>query len=333
MAEAEAPRARPPAGPLRLTLRRFAEDRLAVAGAAFLAFLFAVSFLGAPLAAHLLGHGPNQLNPNAFDFVHGRRMGFWSWVPAQPTYMPHRSLYILGSDGTLGRDVFLRLLYGGQITLEIALIATTVAVLVGGALGAAAGFLGGRFGATVTWFTDLIMAFPFLIFAIAVFVTAGARLQEVRLGVLGPGVVLIAGLIALFSWFYPLRVVRAHALSLRDREFVEAARMTGASELRILRSHVVPHLAPPLIAYASVVMAGAMTAEVGLSFLNIRVPIPWASWGGLLSASWGYSTMTGSREQSHSLLFAFIPLGGVVLAVVAFTLVGEGLRRAIDPGR
>src|SRR4051812_50049800 len=130
-----------------LAMRRFRRDPIGVISLSFFLFVLFLVFIGAPLAAYLIGHGPNQLNPHAGGDAWGPIAGFWTWVPAAPGYMDHRSLYILGADGTTGRDVFLRLLYGGRITLEIALLPTVLAGRVGGLLGRLAGFFGGRAGA------------------------------------------------------------------------------------------------------------------------------------------------------------------------------------------
>jgi ABC-type dipeptide/oligopeptide/nickel transport system permease subunit len=315
---------------VRLQLRR---DRFARAGLIVFGLVVLISFVGAPVAAHLLGHGPNQLNPSAVNVVTGKPAGPWTWVPGNPTYMPHRSLYILGADSTLGRDLFLRLLYGGRTTLEIAFLATLMGVGIGATLGAVAGFFAGRIGAVVVWLTDLVMVFPFLVLGVALWSTIGPNMaQWTADGLLPPGVLLIAGIIGLFSWFYPLRVVRAYMLSLREREFVDAARMTGASELRILRTHLLPHLAAPVIVYATVIMATAMIAEVGLAFLAIRVPLPTASWGGIIADSTrDYRIGGGGPVAVSDPFFALVPVLVIVVTVVSLNLAGEGLRAAFDP--
>jgi ABC-type dipeptide/oligopeptide/nickel transport system permease subunit len=323
-------RARTVRSEIRLQLRR---DRFARAGLIVFSLIVLMAFVGAPIAAHLLGHGPNQLNPSAVNVATGKPVGPWTWVPGNPTYMPHRSLYILGADSTLGRDLFLRLLYGGRTTLEIAFLATIIGVGFGATLGAIAGYFGGRFGAAVVWMTDLVMVFPFLVLGVALWSTVGPNMaQWTARGLFEPGVLLIAGIIGLFSWFYPLRVVRAHMLTLREREFVEAARMTGASDIRILRTHLVPHLAAPVIVYATVIMAAAMIAEVGLAFLAIRVPLPTASWGGVIADSTRDFRVGSSGPVAVSdPFFALLPVFVIVVTVVSLNLAGEGLRAAFDP--
>src|SRR3954447_5695226 len=289
-------------------MRRFRRDPIGVISLSFFLFVLFLVFIGAPLAAYLIGHGPNQLNPHAGGDAWGPIAGFWTWVPAAPGYMDHRSLFILGADGTTGRDVFLRLLYGGRITLEIALIATFLSVTVGALLGGLAGYFGGRLAAGIGWITDLAMTFAFILFGIALWTTVGPKLRaETVHGVLPEGVLLLGLIIAAFSWFYPMRVTRIQVLALRDREFVEAARMVGASEWRILRSHIFPHLAGPLLGYASIAMANAMIAEAGLAWLGLRVPIPEASWGGMLADN-NFAEALANTHLRASLWLVWMPV-------------------------
>jgi peptide/nickel transport system permease protein len=315
----------------RLVFRRFGRDPVGVISLGFVTFVLLITFVGAPLASYLLGHGPNQLNPHAGGDNWGPIAGVWTWVPGDATYMPHRSLYILGADGTTGRDAFLRLLYGGRITLEIAILATVLAVGVGSLLGGLAGYYGGRIAASITWLTDLAMAFPFILFGVALWTTIGPQVRAWTFyGLVPRGVILLALIIAAFTWFYPMRLTRIQVLSLRDREFVDAARMIGASEPRILRSHVLPHLAGPLAGYASIALANAMIAEAGLAWLGLRVPIPEASWGGMLADSNSAEALTIIPLRSSEYII-WVPVFFVFATVVALNLLGEGVRAAFDP--
>jgi peptide/nickel transport system permease protein len=315
----------------RLALRRFRRDPIGMLSLGFVLFVFLLVFVIAPISAFLVGHGPNDLNPHAGGDAWGPIAGFWTWVPAAPGYMPHRSLYILGADGTTGRDAFLRLLYGGQITLEIALIATVLSVFVGAFLGGVAGYYGGRIAATIGWFTDLAMTFPFILFGVALWTTIGPKLRAYTMfGIFPRGVLLLAIVIAAFSWFYPMRITRIQVLSLRDREFVEAARMIGASEWRILRSHILPHLAAPLLGFASIAAANAMIAEAGLAWLGLRVPIPEASWGGMLADN-NFAEALANTQLRANLWIVWMPVIFIFTTVVALNLFGDGVRAAFDP--
>ncbi len=208
-----------------LRLRR---DKLALVGAGFIVFLVLVAFAGAPIAAHFLGHGPDD------QFFLGG-VDQTTLLPAKPwTHVPSLSggtqLLILGGDSTLGRDEFLRLLYGAQISVEVGVGATLLSITIGLLLGSIAGFFRGWVDTIISRLTEIVMAFPYLLFVIALAATVGQRLDSVTLGFLGQGVITLIIVFGLFSWFYPARVFRGIVLSLREKEFVEAARMIGASD-------------------------------------------------------------------------------------------------------
>ena len=129
------------------------------------------------------------------------------------------------------------------------------------------------------------MAFPATLFIVALSATAGDRLNDVTFGVLAPGVITLVAVFTLFGWFFPARIVRAQVLSLREKEFVEAARMIGASDARIIRSHLLPHLVAPIIVWATLIVAGYVILEASLSFINLGIKLPTASWGNLLATA------------------------------------------------
>jgi peptide/nickel transport system permease protein len=301
--------------------RRFSRDRAALVAGVVIIVLLLAAFLGAPIASHLLGHGPNDVNPiNAV--VDGRPVGPWSHV--KDLYGSHTQLYILGADGLTGRDEFLRLLYGAQVSFEVAVFSTLLGVLVGVTLGALAGYYGGLVDSVVSRLTEMVMVFPFILFAIALAATVGPRLNSYTFfGAFSPGVLTLCLIMALFSWFYPARIVRGMVLSLREQEFVEAARMLGASDLRIIRSHLLPHLVAPIIVWSSLIVAANVLAEAGLSYLSVGIPSPTASWGSLLS-----DASTFYLVQPWLMLW---PGAAVLLMVLAFNLLGDGLRDAFDP--
>jgi peptide/nickel transport system permease protein len=301
--------------------RRFRRDRVALAGGAFIVLLLVTVFAGAPLAAWLLGHGPDDLYTTAVTDL-GLPVGPWSHVTDYRD--PGKSVFLLlGADSTVGHDEFLRLLYGGQVSLEVALGATLFTSLIGMTLGAVAGYYGGWVDAIVSRATELTMAFPFLLFAIALASTVGHRLDSVTLGFLGEGVVTLIVIFSVFGWFYPARIVRSVTLSLREKEFVEAARMVGAGDWRIVRSHVLPHLVGPMIVYSTIAVAGFILAEAGLSFLGLGIPVESSSWGNLLQTSAGYYL-----TQPWLMLW---PGAALLLTTLAFNLLGDGLRDAFDP--
>jgi ABC-type dipeptide/oligopeptide/nickel transport system permease subunit len=291
-----------------------------------------------PLLVVLLGHGADAFFPRAVDpSLHAA--GPLSWVPNQPLDRPARhgaTLFVLGADGPLGRDELLRLLAGGRLSLELAAVATTIALLIGVTLGSLAGWYGGVIDALVGRMTELTMAFPILLLVIAIGQTIAKRLDSVTVGGLfQPGVVALSVVIGVFSWFYPARVVRALTQSLREYEFVEAARMTGSGELRIIRRHVFPHLVGPLIVWATLVAAGVIVLEAALSILNFGIKLGTASWGSLLSDAWGsllvFNPNNSAPQYPRSGWLMLWPSLALFLTVLSLAMVGDAVRNALDP--
>jgi ABC-type dipeptide/oligopeptide/nickel transport system permease subunit len=191
-------------------------------------------------------------------------------------------------------------------------------------MGSIAGYYGGIVDVLISRLTEIVMAFPILLFIVALASTIGPRLDDVTFGgIFGRGVLTLVFVIGLFTWYYPARIIRAQILSLREKEFVEAARMVGAGDWRIIRSHLLPHLVAPIIVYSTLIVAQNVLLEAGLSFLGIGIPLPTASWGNLLSSAPDYYL-----TQPWLMLW---PGLAVLLATLAFNLLGDGLRDAFDP--
>ncbi len=310
-----------------LVWSRFRRDRLAVASIGFVILLLFGAFIGAPIAKHFLGHGPNDIFANGVNQTSLTPVGPWTHINTAP--YPGASghfgntLLILGADGALGRDLFLRLLYGAQTSLEVAGLATIGSVSLGVIMGLLAGYFRGWVDTLISRLIEIVMVFPFLLFVIALRVVAGPTLNDVTLGFLAHGVFTLALIFSVFGWFYPARIIRGVVLSLREKEFVEAARMTGASDLRIMRSHLLPHLVAPIIVYSTLIVAQNIIAEAGLSFLGLGIENPTASWGNLLSAAPQYYL-----TQPWLMVW---PGLCILLTTLAFNLLGDGLRDAFDP--
>jgi peptide/nickel transport system permease protein len=302
---------------------RFRRDRVAIGGGLFIVFLFLSAFVGAPVAAHLLGHGPNDITQGGVNLSTTLPVGPWHSFTDITGDGPKHFFFLLGGDGPLGRDEFLRLLYGAQVSLEVAIGATALSMLIGIVMGAIAGYHGGWIDTIVSRVTEIVMAFPLLLFIIALASTVGGRLDNITLGFLGKGVVTLVLVLGCFYWFYPARIVRAQVLSLREKEFIEAARMIGASDLRIVRSHLLPHLVAPIIVLSSITIAQFILLEAGLSFLQIGIKQPTASWGSLLQTGPDYYT-----TQPWLMVW---PGLAILLTTLAFNLLGDGLRDAFDP--
>jgi peptide/nickel transport system permease protein len=311
-----------------LVWARFRRDRLALISVGFIILLFFMAYIGAPIAAKLLGHGPDDIFANGVDPNTLTPVGPLSKISTAP--YPGASGHwgttwlLLGGDSQLGRDLFLRLLYGAQTSLEVAFIATFGSITLGVIMGTLAGYLRGWVDTVISRMIEMVMVFPFLLFTIALRVVAGPTLNAVTFGgLLAPGVFTLALIFTVFGWFYPARIMRGVVLSLREKEFVEAARMTGASDFRIMRSHLLPHLVAPIIVYSSLLVAQNIIAEAGLSFLGLGIEAPTASWGTLLA--------TAPQFYLTQPWLMVWPGLAILLTTLAFNLLGDGLRDAFDP--
>ena len=301
--------------------RRFKRDRVAIASIVFLVLLVLTVYPGAWLAERLVGHGPDDI------FTDGIDEGF---LPVGPMSRVtnfesgESQLLILGADGSLGRDLFLRLLYGGRVSLQVAFFSTVFVMIIGVTLGALAGYFRGWLDTIISRLTEITMAFPALLFVIALASTVGVRLNDVTFGgVLSEGVFTLIVVFTMFGWFYPARIIRSKVLSLREKEFVEAALMTGASDWRIIKSHLLPHLVAPIIVYSTLIVAGYILGEAALSFLGVGIQAPTSSWGNLLTGAQDYYTNTP--------LLMVWPGLAVIFTTLACNLLGDGLRDAFDP--
>jgi ABC-type dipeptide/oligopeptide/nickel transport system permease subunit len=330
LGEIEAVRAR---GYWEQVWRRFRRDKVAIGSGVFIILLIATAVVGGPIAAHFLGHGVNDFNQDAGTagiqqlpvgpLSHVACSGFA--IPPQACVVhPHaHQLYILGADGVLGYDEFLRLLYGARASLEVALLSTIGVMLIGVLLGTLAGYFRGWIDTVISRVIELTMVFPALLFIIALSATVGPRINHITFGIFPQGVITLVLVFSLLGWFYPARIMRAQVLSLREKEFVEAARMIGASDSRIMRSHVIPHLLAPIIVYATLTMAQYIILEASLSFLGLGINQNTPTWGNLLSTAPQYYL-----TQPWLMLW---PGLAILLTTLSFNLLGDGLRDAFDP--
>jgi peptide/nickel transport system permease protein len=336
------PKARP-VGAWRIAGRRLRRDKVALASTTLLLAIVLLSFVGAPIASKLLGHGPDDLFPYAQHSL--KPVGPWTHVAdtsiiesLEPNAPPPKSvgttLFVLGADGPLGRDEFLRILYGGRVSLEVAFGAALLAILIGVTLGATAAYFGGVVDSVISRFIDLVMAFPLLLFLVMIgYTTAGTWLSQFTVhGLLSHGVLGLILIIGVFTWFYPARIVRSEILSLRRREFVEAATTTGATDSWIIRKHLVPHVLPTLLVWGSVAAATNIMLEAGVTFLGAGIKIPTASWGTLLASTWGtVANPTGYDPTTFSAWPTILPTVAIFVTVLAFNQLGESLRSVLDP--
>ncbi len=334
----------PPRGPWRQFWERLRKDRVAMAAGSLFFAITILCFLGGPFFAWLLGHGPNDPFPGAVD-VQLKPVGPWTHVVDSNSFVDNpsdasKTLFVLGADGPLGRDLFLRLLYGGQVSLLVGLGATLLAMLIGIPVGVFAGYLGGWADWVISRTTELFMGFPLLLFIVAVGYTLGPRFSEVTFNGLFPsGVLVLVFLIGVFSWFYPARIIRAQVMGLREAEFVEAARMVGAGDVKIMRTHVLPHIVGVVLVWATLITAGNIIFEAAISILNIGVKLPTASWGNLISTNWGtllvFDPLAPNPREGFYVIRSnwvlALPTATLFLTVVSLALLAEGIRRALDP--
>jgi ABC-type dipeptide/oligopeptide/nickel transport system permease subunit len=313
--------------------RRFRRDKVAIASGAFIVVLIFIAVAGGPIASHFLGHGVNDFNQTAgqsgIDQIpvgplsHVSCGGF-AIPPHGCIGHPHaQQFYLLGADGVLGYDEFLRLIYGARVSLEVAIFATLGVMLIGVLLGTLAGYYRGWIDTVISRVIELTMVFPALLFIIALSATVGPRINHITFGIFAQGVVTLVLVFSILGWFYPARIMRAQVLSLREKEFVEAARMIGASDARIMRSHIVPHLVAPIIVYSTLTMAQFILLEASLSFLGLGINPNTPTWGNLLSSAPQYYL-----TQPWLMLW---PGLAILLTTLAFNLLGDGMRDAFDP--
>jgi peptide/nickel transport system permease protein len=224
--------------------------------------------------------------------------------------LPPNERFWFGTD-TNGRDQLSRLLYGARTSLMIGIVANGIAVAIGTLLGVIAGYARGFLGAAIMRFTDLMMAFPPLLLAIAL------------AAILKPGLAIIIVVIALVNWVQIARVIYTETTSLSEREYIEAARALGASTPRILFRHLIPHLVPTIIVYATLGIATTVLLEAMLSFLGRGVQPPTPAWGMMIFESQSYFL--------NAPWLVFIPGAAILIVALAFNLAGDGLRDALDP--
>jgi ABC-type dipeptide/oligopeptide/nickel transport system permease subunit len=284
--------------PLQLAWRRLRRDKVSMISLAFVIILCLVAIF-APVLTALIGHGPNTQYPNTGLSIYGHPVG------------PGKT-FLLGTDD-LGRDVLSRLIYGARVSLEVGVGATAIALGLGLLLGLVSGYYGGRLDAIIARFMDLLLAFPVLLFALALVARFGASL------------LLILLVVAFFQWPLIARLVRGQVISLREREFVEAARSMGSSDIRIMLLEIAPNLLALAVVYATLLIPVNIVLEATLSYLGLGIQQPTASWGNMIAEA-----QTGDL-YTIAWWFLVFPCVALFLATLAFNLLGDGLRDALDP--
>jgi ABC-type dipeptide/oligopeptide/nickel transport system permease subunit len=292
---------------------RLRRDKVAMASLAVIIFIF-LAALFAPLITRMLGVDPTTPNTDLVSQSGGLPLGPWGGMSWD---------HPLGVEPLIGRDILARLLYGARISLTIALSATILVIIIGVVLGTIAGYSRGKVDTFLSRIMDLTLSFPFLLLVIAMAQPLQQRLETIIPSANAARVVALVLLMSLFSWPYLARIVRGQVLSLREREFVEAAVATGASSRRILFKELVPNLWAPILVYASLAFPGFITAEATLAFLGVGVLPPTPTWGAMLSDSVRTFTVVPT--------YFFIPGTVLFITVLVFNLFGDAVRDALDP--
>jgi ABC-type dipeptide/oligopeptide/nickel transport system permease subunit len=293
--------------PLELFWRRLRDDKVALVSLGVILFLTLVAIC-APLVVEMVGAPkPDVQNSKALD-------EFGSAAPPS-------SANILGTDD-VGRDVFSRVVYGTRVSLTVAFLATSIALVLGLIAGLYAGYHRGWVDSLLSRGLDVILAFPVLLFAIGV----GSACQSAEgcaNGLLKPGVSTVVFVIVIPTFPYFARIVRGQVLSLREREFVEAARSLGASNTRIMFREVLPNLIAPLIVYATLIIPANILFEAALSFLGVGIEEPNPSWGAMIADA--------ASTFDTAWWYMLYPGLALLLTVLAFNLLGDGLQDALNP--
>jgi len=292
-----------PAGPVitgrspwRLAWERLRRDRVAMSSLVVIVVIFLLAIF-APVVANLTGHDPDAqfrdtgLSPDG--------------LPMAPT-----GEFWLGTDD-LGRDLFVRIIFGARISLLVGVVATLLTIVVGVLVGLAAGYYGGIIDTLLARAVDVVLSLPFILFAVSL------------VSITGPSLWIAILVISLFSWASVARIVRGQVLSIREKEYVEAARSLGASDSRIMLLDVLPNVLAPVIVYSTLLIPVVIATEATLSFLGLGVPPPTPTWGGILASSTSFYRVAW--------WYVVFPGAALLMTTLAFNLFGDGVRDAFDP--
>ena len=284
--------------PWRLAMQRLLHDRASMISLGVIGFIVLVAIF-APVVAAITGHGPNQQFTAPVGLT----------VDGQP--LGPSSHFLLGTD-TLGRDILVRIAYGARVSLIVGVLASVISVAIGALVGLAAGYLGGLTDTILARLMDLLLAIPFLLLAISL------------VTVIGPGLVVLLIVIGFLGWASVGRIIRGQVLSIREKEYVEAARSLGAGPWRIMFIDILPNVIAPIIVYTSLLIPVSIVAEASLSYLGVGIPPPTPDWGAMIADS-----------QTVFLYGAWwylvFPSMALLITTLAFNIFGDGVRDAFDP--
>jgi peptide/nickel transport system permease protein len=280
-----------------LTWRRLRSDKMAVLSVIVILIMIVLAIF-APVFASITGHGVDQAFTNTGTSSSGAPVG------------PGTNGFWLGTD-YIGRDLFVRILYGARVSLFVGIFTTAIATVAGVTIGLVAGYFGGVVDTILARFIDTVLAFPFVVLALAL------------AAVFGPSLLIVIGVISFFAWAGISRIVRGQTLSLKEKEYIEAARSLGAGPWRIMFVDILPNLMGPVLVLATLYIPTAIIVEATLSFLGIGIPEPTPSWGSILSEAQNYYQVAW--------WYVVFPAAALLITTLAFNLLGDGIRDAMDP--
>ncbi len=283
--------------PWRLAYERLRTDRAAKIAFGTIVVIVLLAIF-APVFAALVGHGPNQQFIDIGENANGG--------PVPPS-----STFWFGTDNN-GRDLFIRVLYGARVSLVVGVLATAISTALGAVLGLTAGYLGGFADSFIARIIDVMLSIPFLIIAISVAYIAG------------PSIGLVIFVVGVLSFTYLARIVRGQVISIKGKEYIEAARALGAKPWRIMFVDLLPNVMAQIIVYATLLIPLAIVAEASLSFLGVGVPPPTSDWGEMISTASGY-------YQYGYWWFLFFPSVALLITTLSFNIFGDSVRDAFDP--
>jgi peptide/nickel transport system permease protein len=294
----------------RLFWERFRRDKAAMVAAFVIFLLFLIAIDGGGVASWITGH------PNAQSYQATQLDSFG--VPKGPD-----AKFVFGVDGE-GRDLLVRTMNGTRTSLIVGVVASLIAVLIGLVIGLTAGYFRGFADTIFSRAGDVMLAIPQLLISIGIVAACSSSKQGCVIGPISiqPGLSLVIAIIVLFTWPYVARIVRGFTLSLREKEFVEASRSLGASDLRIIWKEILPNLLGPMIVWTTLLIPQSILFEAALSYLGLGVPPQTASWGGLLN----------DAQRFYDVAWWLMLFPGLMLVIttLAFNLLGDGLRDALD---
>jgi len=295
----------------RIAWERLKRDKVALIGGAIVLLLVLVAVF-APAITALTGQSPNERHEDLIDPLFSTPKGALGGMSGE---------HLLGVEPVSGRDILARIVYGARVSILVGFLSAVVAVIFGTILGTLAGYFGGWLDALISRVMDMLLAFPQLLFIISLISVMPNHL----FGLTGTGVRLLVMILVIgfFGWPYIGRIVRGQVLSLREREYIEAARSLGAGRGYIIGKELLPNLVAPITVYMTLMIPTNILTEAALSFLGVGVKPPTASWGSMLSDAVTY--------YESDPMYMIIPGVAIFITVLAFNLFGDGVRDALDP--